>query len=235
MEKKEPPEDRVEPRVEIDSDLEEFEEQRRPDWAVRPGPEKKPITRWVLGPILLAALAALGYAFWLIWGMKPLPSAKPSIPPEIVALRGEVQKLNTDLGGLIKDLGDLKAEQKTTAGKLAGLQGQLANLSRKMETAQARKIESAPAKKTESVPVKKVEPAQARKIEKAPAKKIEKNQEKKPVRKTFVYKIRPHDTLPSLAKKFGVVPEDILRWNNLSSKEGLEVGQLLTIYSGLAR
>ena len=209
--KREPPEDRVEPRVEVDPDLEEFEEQRGPDWAVRPVPEKKPITRWVLGPILVAALAALGYAFWLIWGMKPLPSAKPSLPSEIVALRGEVQKLNTDLGGLTKELGDLKAEQKTTAEKLAGLQGQLANLSKKMESAPAKKIESAPGKK------------------------IEKAQEKKPVRKTFVYKIRPGDTLPSLAKKFGVDPEDIRRWNNLSPKAGLEVGHLLTIYSGAAR
>ena len=211
MEKKVAPEDRVEPRVEVDSDLEEFEEQRGSDWAVRPVPEKKPITRWVLGPILVAALAALGYAFWLIWGMKPLPSAKPPVPPEIVALRGEVQKLNTELGGLIKDLGDLKAEQKTTAEKLVGLQGQLANWSKKMEAAQARKIESAPAKKVENA------------------------QEKKPVRKTFVYKIRPGDTLPSLAKKFGVDPEDIRRWNNLSPKAGLEVGHLLTIYSGAAR
>ncbi len=165
----------------------------------------------MLGPILVAALAALGYAFWLIWGMKPLPSAKPSVPPEIVALRGEVQKLNTDLGGLIKELGDLKAEQKTTAEKLAGLQGQLANLSKKMESAPAKKIEPAPAKK------------------------IEKAQEKKPVRKTFVYKIRPGDTLPSVAKKFSVDPEDIRRWNNLSPKAGLEVGHLLTIYSGAAR
>ena len=203
MGKKEPPEDRVEPRVEVDPDLKEFEEQRGPDWAVRPVPERKPITRWVLGPILVAALAALGYAFWLIWGMKPLPSAKPSVPQEIVALRGEVQKLNTDLGGLIKELGDLKAEQKTTTEKLAGLQGQVANWS----------------KKTDS----------------APAKKIEKAQEKKPVRKTFVYKIRPGDTLPSLAKKFGVDPEDIRRWNNLSPKAGLEVGHLLTINSGAAR
>ena len=211
MGKKELSEDRVEPRVEVDPDLEEFEEQRSSDWAVRPVPEKKPITRWVLGPILVAALVALGYAFWLIWGMKPLPSAKPSVPPEIVALRGEVQKLNTDLGGLIKDLGDLKSEQKTTAEKLVGLQGQLANLSKKMEAAQARKIESAPAKKVENA------------------------QEKKPVRKTFVYKIRPGDTLPSLAKKFGVDPEDIRRWNNLSPKAGLEVGHLLTIYSGAAR
>jgi LysM repeat protein len=213
MEKKVPPEDRVEPRVEVDPDLEEFEEQRGPDWAVRPVQEKKPITRWVLGPILVAALAGLGYAFWLIWGMNPLPSAKPSVPPEIVALRGEVQKLNTDLGGLIKELGDLKAEQKTTAEKLAGLQGQLATLSK------SKKMESAPAKK----------------IEPAPAKKIEKAQEKKPVRKTFVYKIRPGDTLPSVAKKFSVDPEDIRRWNNLSPKAGLEVGQLLTIYSGAAR
>ena len=211
MERREPPEDRVEPRVEVDSDLEEFEEQRGPDWAVRPVPEKKPITRWVLGPILVAALAALGYAFWLIWGMKPLPSAKPSLPSEIVALKGEVQKLNTDLGGLTKELGDLKAGQKTAAEKLAGLQGQLANLSKKMESAPAKKIESVPAKK------------------------IEKAQEKKPIRKTFVYKIRPGDTLPSLAKKFGVDPEDIRRWNNLSTKAGLEVGHLLTIYSGTAR
>jgi len=211
MGKKEPPEDRVEPRVEVDPDLEEFEERRGPDWAVRPVPERKPITRWVLGPILVAALAALGYAFWLIWGMKPLPSAKPSVPPEMVALRGEVQKLKTDFGGLIKDLGDLKAEQKNTTEKLAGLQGQLANWSKKMEAAQARKIESAPAKKAENA------------------------QEKKPVRKTFVYKIRPGDTLPSLAKKFGVDPEDIRRWNNLSPKAGLEVGHLLTIYSGAAR
>ncbi len=219
MEKRELQEDRVEPRVEVDSDLEEFEEQRGPDWAVRPVPEKKPITRWVLGPILVAALVGLGYAFWLIWGMKPLPSAKPSPPPEIVALRGEVQKLNTDLGGLIKELGDLKAEQKSTAEKLAGLQGQLANLSKKMESAPAKKIESVPAKKIES----------------APRKKIEKAQEKKPIHKTFVYKIRPGDTLPSLAKKFGVDPEDIRRWNNLSTKAGLEVGHLLTIYSGTAR
>ena len=211
MEKKEPLEDRVEPRVEVDPDLEEFDEQRGPDWAGRPVPEKKPITRWVLGPILVAALAALGYAFWLIWGMKPLPLAQPSVPPEIVALRGEVQKLNTDLGGLIKELGDLKAGQKTTAEKLAGLQGQLANWSKKMESAPAKKIESAPAKK------------------------IEKTQEKKPIRKTFVYKIRPGDTLPSLAKKFGVDPEDIRRWNNLSPKAGLEVGHLLTIYSGASR
>jgi LysM repeat protein len=219
MEKKELPEERVEPRVEVDPDLEEFEEQHGPDWAVRPGPEKKPITRWVLGPILVAALAALGYAFWLIWGMPPLPSAKPSVPQEIVALRGEVQKLNTDLGGLVKALDDLKAEQKTTAEKLAGFQGQLANWSKKMESAPARKIEASPAKKIES----------------APAKKVENAQEKKPVRKTFVYKIRPGDTLPSLAKKFGVDPEDIRRWNNLSPKAGLEVGHLLTINSSAAR
>jgi LysM repeat protein len=219
MERKDDPEDRVEPRVEVDPDLEEFEERRGPDWAVRPTPEKKPITRWVLGLILVAALAALGYAFWLIWGMKPLSPAKPSVPPEIVALRGEVQKINTDLGGLLKDLGDLKAEQKTTAEKLAGLQSQLAQLSKKMEATPVKKMESAPAKKVES----------------APAKKVEKVQEKKPVHKTFIYKVRPGDTLPSLAKKFGVDPEDIRRWNNLSPKAGPEVGQLLTIYSGTAR
>jgi membrane-bound lytic murein transglycosylase D len=80
-----------------------------------------------------------------------------------------------------------------------------------------------------------MESAPAKMIEKAPAKKIEKAQEKKPLRKTFVYKIRPGDTLPSLAKKFGVDPEDIRRWNNLSPKAGLEVGHLLTIYSGTAR
>jgi hypothetical protein len=211
MERKENPEDRVEPRVEVDPDLEEFEKPRGPDWAARPLPEKKPITRWVLGPLLVAALAALGYAFWLIWGLKPLPMAKPSVPPEIAALRGEVQKLNTDLGGLAKGLEDLKAEQRITAEKLAGLQGQLANLARKME----------------SVPTKM--------IESPPAKKIEKAQGKKPVHKTFVYKIRSGDTLPSVAKKFGVDPEDIRRWNNLSPKAGLEVGQLLTIYSGAAR
>jgi len=219
MEKRELPEDRVEPRVDVDPNLEEFEEQRGPDWAVRPASEKKPITRWVLGPILVAALAALGYAFWLIWGMSPLPSAKPSVPSEIVALRGEVQKFNTELGSLTKELGDLKAEQKTTAQKLAGLQGQLANLSKKMESAATKKIAAPPAKKIESAPVKK----------------IEKAQEKKPVRKTFVYKIRPGDTLPSLAKKFGVDPEDIRRWNNLSPKAGLEVGHLLTINSGDSR
>jgi LysM repeat protein len=189
--------------VEVDPNLEEFEEPRGPDWAVRPVPERKPITRWVLGPILVAALAALGYAFWLIWGISPLPSAKSSVPLEITALRGEVQKLNTDLGSLIKDLGDLKAKQKITAEKLAGLQGQWANWSKKMES--------------------------------APTKKVEKAQEKKSVRKAFVYKIRPGDTLPSLAKKFGVDPEDIRRWNSLSPKAGLEVGHLLTIYSGAAR
>ena len=72
MESKEPLENRPEPRVEVDADLEEFEDRRGPDWSSRPVPGKKPITRWVLGPILVAALAALGYAFWLIWGMKPI-------------------------------------------------------------------------------------------------------------------------------------------------------------------
>jgi len=203
MEYKEPLETRSEPRVEVDADLEEFEERRGPDWSARPVPEKKPITRWVLGPILIAALAAVGYAFWLIWGMKPVTPAKPSVPSEIVALKGEVQKLTADLSGLRKELGNVQAEQKTTAEKLAGLQGQWANLSKKLES--------------------------------VPAKKAEKAQEKKPVRKTLVYKIRPGDTLPSVAKKFGVDPEDIRRWNNLSPKSALPVGQLLTIYSGSSR
>lgn len=203
MESKEPLETRSEPRVEVDADLEELEERRGPDWSVRPGPEKKPITRWVLGPILVAALAAVGYAFWLIWGMKPVTPAKPSVPSEIVALKGEIQKLTTDLSGLRKELGDVQAEQKTTAEKLVGLQGQWAHWSKKMES--------------------------------VPAKKAEKAQEKKPARKTVVYKIRPGDTVPSVARKFGVDAEDIRRWNNLPLKSGLPVGQLLTIYAGASR
>jgi LysM repeat protein len=203
MESKEPLENRPEPRVEVDADLEEFEERRGPDWSVRPVPERKPITRWVLGPILVAALAGLGYAFWLIWGMRPVTPAKPTVPTEIVALKGEVQKLTMELSGLKKELGDLQAEQKTTAEKLAGLQGQWATLSKKKESVSA--------------------------------KKAEKPQEKKPVRKTLVYKIQPGDTVPSVAKKFGVDQEDIRRWNNLPPRSGLPVGQLLTIYSGSSR
>jgi LysM repeat protein len=203
MESKEPLENRPEPRVEVDADLEEFEERRTPDWSSRPVPGKKPITRWVLGPILVATLAALGYAFWLVWGIKPLSPAKPSVPSEIVALKGEVQKLAADLSGLRKEFRDLQAEQKTTGEKLAGLQGQWAHLSKKMESVSAKKAEKA--------------------------------QEKKPARKTLVYKIRLGDTVPSVAKKFGVEAEDIRRWNNLPTRTGLQVGQLLTIYSGVAQ
>jgi LysM repeat protein len=203
MESKEPFENRPEPRVEVDADLEEFEERRGPDWSARPVPERKPITRWVLGPILLAALAGLGYAFWLIWGMKPVTPAKPSVPSEIMALKGEVQKLTTELSAIRKELGDVQAEQKTTAEKLSGLQGHWATLSKKMES--------------------------------VPARKAEKPQEKKPVRKTQVYKIQPGDTVPSVARKFGVDQEDIRRWNNLPARSGLQVGQLLTIYSGASR
>lgn len=208
MESKDPLEARPEPRVEVEADLEEFEERRVPDWAARAVPEKKPITRWVLGLILVAALAALGYAFWLIWGMKPVTQSKPSVSSEIVALKGEIQKLTTDLNGLRKELGDLKTEQKTTAERVTGLQGQWANLSKKME--------SVPAKNVEKVQVKKA-------------------QVKKPARKTFVYKIQPGDTVPSVARKFGVDPEEIRRWNNLTPKAGLQVGQLLTIYEGASR
>ena len=135
--------------------------------------------------------------------MKPVTSAKPSVSSEIVVLKGELQKLTTDLNGLRRELGDVRTEQKTTAERLAGLQGQWAQLSKKMES--------------------------------VPAKKVEKPQDKKPARKTFVYKTRPGDTLPSVARKFGVDPEEIRHWNNLTPKAGLQVGQLLTIHGGASR
>ena len=53
---------------------------------------------------------------------------------------------------------------------------------------------------------------------------------KKPESKKIVYKVRKEDTIDSVANKFRVKPEELRRWNHLSSKIKLNPGQIITIY-----
>jgi LysM repeat protein len=62
------------------------------------------------------------------------------------------------------------------------------------------------------------------------AKKSESQDEKKASPRAIVYKIKKGDTLGSIAKKFQVRPEDIRRWNGLSSKSIPKPGKITTVY-----
>jgi LysM repeat protein len=237
MEHKTPEGERTEPRVEVDSDLEELKNHSGPEWRSRPNADKKPITRWVIGPILAAALAGLGYAFWLVWRMEPASPKNSPLAIELSALKGEVQKLTPELEKLKKELDELKIENKTTVEQLKGFQAQLTSLSKKVETASAKKTEPAPppAKKSEPAAAKKPEPATAKKAETpAPPKPPAPAARKSPA-KTFVYKVKPGETINIIARKFKVEPEEILRLNDLPPKTALQAGQLLTIQSEASR
>ena len=63
------------------------------------------------------------------------------------------------------------------------------------------------------------------------AKKTESSVEKKAAPKAILYKTQKRDTVGSIANKFHVRPEDIRRWNRLSSKGNPPSGQNITIYS----
>ena len=221
--------ERMEPRIELDADLEVSEPLNGPPRKTRPGPEKKPITRWVIGPILAAALAGLAYAFWVVWSLEPAATKSPNLSAEVLGLKGEVQKLAPELEKLKKELEELKIENKTTVDQLKGLQAQL--------TAWSKKIETVPVKKTEpaTIPAKRAEMEPAKKSEWGPSKKPPTTPVKKPVGKTFVYQVRPGDTVHSIGRKFGVDPQEIVRLNDLPPKGGLQTGQLLTIHPGSSK
>jgi LysM repeat protein len=46
--------------------------------------------------------------------------------------------------------------------------------------------------------------------------------------KFVMHKVQPKETMYSIAKKYGVTPEDIVQWNDLASKD-LKIGQQLRI------
>ena len=229
MEGKAPEEERTEPRIEVDPDLEELENHTVPDWKTRTTTEKKPITRWVIGPILAVALAGLGYAFWLVWRMEPAQTKTSPLAGELAALKGEVQKMTPEMEKLRKELDELKIENKTTVEQLKGFQAQLASMSRKVETVVAKKPEPTPP------PPKKPEPVKAKKAEPAPSPKTAAAAPSKPTGKTFIYKVKPGESVFAIGRKFKVDPDEILRLNDLPPKAALQAGQLLTIQSGSSR
>jgi LysM repeat protein len=244
MEGIDPEGERKEPRIEVDADLKELENHTAQDWKSRPHTEKKPITRWVIGPILVAALAGLIYAFWLVWRMEPSQPKTAPLAGELSALKGEVQKITPEMEKLRKELEELKIENKTTVEQLKGFQAQLGSLSKRVEAAAAKKPEPVTAKKPESTPSpKKPEPVAAKKPEPGSAKKAEPPAlpktpapaAKKPISKTFVYKVKPGENIYSIGRKFKVDPADILHLNDLPPKAALQAGQLLTIQSEAAR
>ncbi|MBI5583076.1 MAG: LysM peptidoglycan-binding domain-containing protein [Deltaproteobacteria bacterium] len=237
MESKDPEGERPEPRIEVGADLEELENHTVQDWKTRPHTEKKPITRWVIGPILIVALVGLGYAFWLVWRMEPSQPKTSPLAVELSALKGEVQKMTPELERLKKELEELKIENKTTVEQIKGFQTQLASMAKKVETTMARKVEPVAAKKPEPTPPppKKPEPVAAKKTEPPAPPKIPAPAAKKPTAKTFVYKVQPGENIYSLGRKFKVDPDDILRLNELPPKAVLQAGQLLTIQSGTSR
>ena len=108
MEGKEPGEERMEPRIEVEADPEIYENHNGPERRPRPTVEKKPITRWIVGPILAAALAGLGYAFWLTWSMEPASTKTAPLAVEVATLQGELKKLGPELEKLKKEVEELK-------------------------------------------------------------------------------------------------------------------------------
>jgi LysM repeat protein len=247
MDPNNPEEERIEPRIEVDADLGELDSHTVQDWKNRSNSEKKPITRWVIGPILIAALAGVGYAFWQVWRLEPASPKSSPLAIELAALKGEVQKITPEVEKLKKELEELKIENKTTVEQLKGFQAQLASLGRKVEAAAVKKAEPGPplikkpepvtVKKPESAapPAKRPEPATAKKAEPSAPPKATAPAAKKPAAKTFVYKVKPGENIYAIGRKFKVDPDEILRLNELPPKTVLQAGQLLTIQSGVSR
>jgi LysM repeat protein len=172
----------------------------------RPRPPKSSLLKKLgIGLIVLAAVALLVLGTWVALPPAMFSNKPPAESPEQGTMKAELIKLRGEADLLKKEVQSLQEGQKKDQDQLAGFKEQLNSL-KEHQVQLEKKLD----KKPEAPAVKKKEPH------------------------AVTYKVKKGDTLNSIARKFQVQPEDIRRWNHLSSKSQPKTGEKITLYSSSA-
>ena len=128
-------EDRKEPEVEINEEPEEY---------TSPGKYKKPkrsiaFNKWFLIPIFLLGTLGVAFGLWMILQSNAFSGKNQSEPPELKALRTEVQNLKSEIAASKNEFHFLKEEQKALKDWTKALQDQVAALKDQQQNLEKKK------------------------------------------------------------------------------------------------
>ncbi|MGD9124168.1 MAG: LysM peptidoglycan-binding domain-containing protein [Desulfarculaceae bacterium] len=189
---------------------------------------------------LLLALIALAVG---LWGVLTQPEPVPGPPPSPGVVPGgaaeRVASLEKDVQGLMLRMVTLEKEIQAlgkkagSVTKLAELSNQLAGLQDRLDALTLEMKTSALARRTQSgasKPPQREEKPQTQAKSPAPSK-------PKPVAKPapkkarkLIYKVRPGDSLFSIALRYKVTVKDLMKWNKLKKGDLLKANEELVIY-----
>jgi LysM repeat protein len=117
-------EEREEPKVEVNPDLEE-----NSSFSGYQEPRRSFISKKrVLTLILLIGVVGLGFGLWILLQSGMFPSKKQPEIPELSVLRAEVQKIKGEIDPLKNEIQALKVELKACQDRIQVFQGQVTTL-----------------------------------------------------------------------------------------------------------
>jgi LysM repeat protein len=117
-------EERNEPEVEVNRDLEEYS----PSSKYQKPRRSFLLNKWVLVLIFLIGGIGVGLGLWMLFQSGVFPGKKQSEFPEFSALRAEVQKMKSEIEPLKNEIQSLKVELKALQDRINVFQGQSASL-----------------------------------------------------------------------------------------------------------
>jgi LysM repeat protein len=136
--------------------------------------------------------------------------------------------------GLWSGLGGKRpaAEREPSAAEIASLKSEIQHLKSEVQTLRNDLLTLKDGQKTQPEQVKGLQEPSIQQKAPAPEQASQKDSLKvtKPASKTLIYKVKSGDSLYSVAKKFRVSPNDLLRWNRLPRNSKLKVGQTLFLH-----
>ena len=189
---------------------------------------------------LVLALVALGLG---AWGMlaTPEPMPMPATSPEVVpgATGERTAKLEKDVSDLMLRLVTLEKDLEALRAK-AGSVNKLTEISAKVAALQSRldnlDLENKMASMAQGKTGGQSQPAQPKpQVEAKPAPQPEAKPKAKPepapeTRKKLTYVVKSGDSLFSIARRYKVTVNDLMKWNSMKRGDALFAGAKLTIY-----